>query len=185
MPGRWRSRSWRAVPCCRLARPEPRSTARGLMMRAVPSPRWRRRRLRKGARRPESTLKPGDDSSSSSSLPRRLRARKSARESHYLDDLGCNSVVVSPARLCSLGEQAEHPLEFLPGPDRGQLPAAVGGVIHDVTPCPGRLGQPSLPFQQEGAGIDRAEILGVELMRAAPVGERAIWIAHVLLDLTP
>src|SRR5262249_23881663 len=74
-------------------------------------------------------------------------------------------------------EQPGHALKLLPGPRGGQFPAALRGVVHDVTPRLGGLSEPSLPFQQEGAGIDRAEILGVTLARAAPVGERAVRIA--------
>src|SRR5215813_77426 len=58
----------------------------------------------------------------------------------------------------------------------GQLPAAARVELQDVAPRLGGLGQPSPPLEQEGAGIDRAEVLGVELMGAAPVAKCALHI---------
>src|SRR5262245_18012012 len=81
-------------------------------------------------------------------------------------------------------EQPLQPREFLSGPDRGQFPAPLGSVPDDVTPCVRGLGEPSVPFEQEGAGIDRSEVIRIELVRASPVGERTIQIASPGLDLT-
>ncbi len=89
------------------------------------------------------------------------------------------------AGIFALPEQPEHAPKLLPGPRGGQFPAALGGEVHDVAPRLGGLGQPSLLFEQEGAGIDRDEIPGFKLMRAAPVGERAFRIAPMGLDLAP
>src|SRR5262245_52616673 len=66
------------------------------------------------------------------------------------------AALVSPASGSLAGifapfEQPEHALKLLPGPRGRQFPAALRGVVHDVTPRLGGLSEPSLPFQQEGA----------------------------------
>src|SRR5215468_9017709 len=86
-------------------------------------------------------------------------------------------LVRSLAGIIMPGEQGAQALEFLPGPDGGELPATGGVELQDVAPRLGGLGQPPLALEQEGAGIDRAEVLGVEFVRAAPVGQGAVRIA--------
>ena len=103
--------------------------------------------------------------------------RSVTRASRFLSAWG------SPAGFFAPFEQPGHALKLPPGPRGRQLPAALRSGVDDVAPCFGGLSQPPLPFQQEGARIDRAEFLGIELMRAPPVGERAVRIAPVGPDL--
>lgn len=115
-----------------------------------------------------------------------LRLRRPGEDpSISLAVLGPGAILrrASVTGILALFSQLEEALEFLPRPGGGQLPALLGGVIRDLPPGPGGPGQLSFPFEQERAGVDRAEILGVELMMAAPVGEGAFHVAGVGLDL--
>jgi hypothetical protein len=78
----------------------------------------------------------------------------------------------------------QQPFQLLLRPDRLQCVAVCLVPLDDRAPCLDRLGQPSFPLEQEGAHVQTADALRVELQRALPVGERALPVTEAGLRLT-
>src|SRR5438067_5850509 len=81
----------------------------------------------------------------------------------------------TPARPC--GSCTSEPLELLPRPHDLQRVAALLVPVDDRPPRLGSLLEPSLPLEQEGAHVEAADALAVELERSVPVGKCALHVA--------
>src|SRR5207249_3894833 len=85
-------------------------------------------------------------------------------------------------RACS--QPGAHPCELLPRPDGLVREPSVLAPVDDRLPRLGALGEPALPLEQEGAAVEGADVLRIELERAPPVGQRALHVAQARFRLT-
>src|SRR5438067_2144369 len=90
-----------------------------------------------------------------------------------------------PGLVYGLSGTTVKPLEFLLWPLGIQREPARFRPVDDVPPGLHGITEPSLALQQVGAAIDRREILGIQLMGAAPVIQCAGGVARASAHLAP
>src|SRR6266498_437364 len=82
-------------------------------------------------------------------------------------------------------DPVSQPFEFALRPLRLKGEATGLSPVDDGAPGLGGGLEPALALQEEGGAVQRTDVVGVELEREPPVGERAIRIAHPGLHLSP